>query len=1402
MDAKAVDDQLSSLAPLCSFMFWSSSECAAVARSSSPEEMLKMGCAAAVSIGAGYSEDLFCLLEEHGLEGLRRKGDASRVLELVRQAGFSFSQGGGFGNSATAHTFGHSVARAMWGCGLGIDASACAALGVMKAAEISRALGRCAAPCIGRIDRCLKSFGLPNKVPHSLFSAKPWAAGAIVRSLCSDDSDAARMTLLCGVGTTTGRVPLRVPQSILLRVISTHVTLRCPQSVKGSVRVPGSKSMSNRVLLLAGISKGECIVRGLLHSDDTQVMMSALAQLGASFEWREGGDALLVRGNGGNFTLPSSDLYMSNAGTATRFMITLLTLVGKGGGTPTRTVLTGSDRMLVRPQGPLVKALKAHGCDIEYLGNENHLPLSIKGGGLPGGRLPLEGKVSSQFVSSVLLSAPYANDTVDIVLAETSPTSITYIDMTVEVMRAFGVHVKRPAINRFIIEKGQQYISPAAFDVEGDASSATYALAMAAITQGEVTVHGVGSSSLQGDAGFCRLLEKMGCRVSQTENSTTVVGPPPGQLKGIDVDMADLTDAFLTATVVAACAEGTTRISGIANQHVKECDRIAAMVQGLERCGIVARDLPDGIEIDGAGDKPGRSTAFVDCYDDHRIAMSFGVLALRRDVVVTDKDCVDKTYPEFWDHAANDLSITVAGESTETLGSTSKRTPSKYSTLVLVGMRGAGKTTLGKIAASELGCSFVDLDDIMEERNGGKSCGDIIGEAGWEAFRAMEQEILVEAMAASSDGLRVISCGGGVVESEIARQALQSAPAIHGCRVVHVERHIDDIVEYLESNVSDARRPGYGESIRAVWERRMPWFSQVSTHRFHTCKGDDDWDALESQFRRFVNHIFGMPRGRHVTCLHPGTYSICMTSPDLSKEFMENSVRPASIGHDSLEVRADLLGFGTDGAKSVSDEVTGALALLRRHGTKLPFIFTVRTKEEGGVFEGTDEELLELYGAGVSFGCEVLDLGYVSDSVKARVLSMIEGSNTKIISSAHIVSQTVDLFTDAQLESWFHECLVPPTSCSKIFAEYVACVKVVGKASSMTCALRVHAAAKRFQAQRSTLERGIPVVALCTQTSGYMSRVMNTFLGFTPVCHPSMAEAAPGQLSKSQIIDYLKDFSGSFAKYYYLFGSPIQGSPSPTLHNTGFKAAGLDGSYFRCDSMDVERMENEIKRPTFMGASVTIPFKRAVMQFVDELTQEAEAVGAVNTIVKQPSGKLVGDNTDWVGMKNVLGDIDVSNGGAALILGAGGTSAAACFCVRNLGFSKIFVYNRTLEKAEDMAARFGCEAIASLDADTLTRSGCVALIIGTVPASAGLTVPEHLLGEGTIVLDAAYTPRITPLLRQALDRGCRVHSGIEMLIAQGIAQFNMWTDGAGVDAAVRERMVRTANAYYDLRNIL
>merc|ERR1711972_99748 len=309
-----------------------------------------------------------------------------------------------------------------------------------------------------------------------------------------------------------------------------------------------------------------------------------------------------------------------------------------------------------------------------------------------------------------------------------------YIDMTIELMRTFGIHVKelmgQPEVT-FEIPLGI-YTNPPSLFVEPDASSATYPFAIAAITGGTVTVEGLlkPEDSLQGDAGFPWLLEKMGCKVTVKDDGITVQGPPPGTLKAVDVDMNTMTDAFLTAAALMATVEGgKSRITNIANQRVKECNRIEAMRVELGKCGVECRELPDGIEVDGRRPEDIKG-ASIHCYNDHRVAMAFGCLGcVAKDILITDKACVDKTYPEFWGHlrihlgAAFDTTSAIAGALMEaptfthvsdggaatSWPRTDDGTPPEV--LVLIGMRGAGKTTLAQVAAKSLGKQCIDLDE-------------------------------------------------------------------------------------------------------------------------------------------------------------------------------------------------------------------------------------------------------------------------------------------------------------------------------------------------------------------------------------------------------------------------------------------------------------------------------------------------------------------------------------------------------------------------------------------------------------------------------------------------------------------------------------------------------------------
>ena len=573
------------------------------------------------------------------------------------------------------HTIGHGIEGLMSDSMLHGE---CVSIGMIKEAELSRALGYLSSADVARLKKCLQVRGLPVSLPPCL------SIDDIMLKMAVDKKNTAggnkKCVLLSSIGKTVEQRAMVVPDDLIRMNLARSLAVIPPKNpIKGSIRVPGSKSISNRVLLLAALGKGTCRISGLLHSDDTKVMMNAITTLNiASFDWEDNGDVLVVHGGGGSSLrkeyTESKELdspvsvYLGNAGTASRFLTTVCTMIDSKN--TAQTMLTGNHRMYVRPVTDLINALRENGCKLEYKGKEGCLPLLIEGTGLPGGDITLDAKISSQYVSSVLMCSPYAQKEITLNIAGGKAISQSYIDMTVSLMQQFGIPVKKIMTENtlsYIIPQGI-YQNPENFEVEADASSSTYPLALAAVTGGEITVNGVGSNSLQGDSGFCRVLEQMGCVVTQTKNSTTVIGKRP--LKGIDVDMEPLTDAFMTAAVVAAiCTDETskiTRITGIANQRVKECNRIAAMVEELGKCGVYACELPDGIEIHG---KPLNEIhgAIIDCRDDHRIAMSFGVLGtVVPGIIIDDKECVSKTYTEFWEDLYREFNVSFDTNDTTT----------------------------------------------------------------------------------------------------------------------------------------------------------------------------------------------------------------------------------------------------------------------------------------------------------------------------------------------------------------------------------------------------------------------------------------------------------------------------------------------------------------------------------------------------------------------------------------------------------------------------------------------------------------------------------------------------------------------------------------------------------------
>ncbi len=405
-------------------------------------------------------------------------------------------------------------------------------------------------------------------------------------------------------------------------------------ALKATVAAPPSKSYTNRAYIVAALADGTVRLENPLFSDDTRYMREALLQFGVPVV--EEKQAAVVQGQGGKLNVPGREVFIGNAGTTMRFLTTLASLA------PGITRLTGDDRMQERPIEDLLMCLRQMGLKAESLQGNGCPPIKIHGGKPQGGSVTLAGDKSSQYLTSLLLSAPYfQNDTV--INIEGELTSKSYVDITLDIMQTFGVSVLNEFYRKFTIPAGQHYRARS-YAVEGDASSASYFFAAAAVTGGEVSVTNLNPDSAQGDIHFPDALEQMGCEVKRSGEKITVFGNP---LRGITIHMNDMPDVVQTLAVVALFSEGKTTMTGIANLRIKETDRIAALANELTRLGASVAAGEDFLIIEPGTHQP----AEVETYDDHRMAMSFAVAGLGiPGVKIKNPRCVDKSFPNFFEH--------------------------------------------------------------------------------------------------------------------------------------------------------------------------------------------------------------------------------------------------------------------------------------------------------------------------------------------------------------------------------------------------------------------------------------------------------------------------------------------------------------------------------------------------------------------------------------------------------------------------------------------------------------------------------------------------------------------------------------------------------------------------------
>ncbi|MCX7155818.1 MAG: bifunctional 3-phosphoshikimate 1-carboxyvinyltransferase/cytidylate kinase [Rhodocyclales bacterium] len=532
------------------------------------------------------------------------------------------------------------------------------------------------------------------------------------------------------------------------------LTLPPLRVASGSVRLPGSKSISNRMLLLAALAEGTTEIRDLLDSDDTRVMLAALQKVGVGVT-AIGSNVWRVEGCGGVFPVKDADLFMGNAGTAIRPLTAALALSGG------HYRLSGVPRMHERPIGDLVDGLLQIGADVRYTGNPGFPPLAIHPASVKlTAPIRLRGDVSSQFLTALLMALPLTGAAAVIEMT-TELISRPYIEITLNLMARFGVKVEREGWQRFTIAAGQRYRSPGVLHVEGDASAASYFLAAGAIGGGPVRVEGVGRDSIQGDVRFAEALAAMGARIEWGEQHIEARAPATGNLKAFDLDLNHIPDAAMTLAVAALFAEGRCVLRNIASWRVKETDRIAAMATELRKLGATVEEGADyiavtcphsGIPGTQSGAEPTLVPgAAIDTYDDHRIAMCFSLAALGGvPVTINDPQCVNKTFPDYFDALAEITAPVIA----------------------IDGPSASGKGTVAERVAAAMGYHYLDSGSLYR----------LTALAALRAGVALDDEagvsVLAASLPASFEGGRVLLAGDDVTDAIRSEEASAGASKV------------------------------------------------------------------------------------------------------------------------------------------------------------------------------------------------------------------------------------------------------------------------------------------------------------------------------------------------------------------------------------------------------------------------------------------------------------------------------------------------------------------------------------------------------------------------------------------------------------------------------------------------
>eukprot|EP01138_Halocafeteria_seosinensis_P014821 gb/GECG01015131.1/.p1 GENE.gb/GECG01015131.1/~~gb/GECG01015131.1/.p1 ORF type:complete len:1685 (+),score=152.21 gb/GECG01015131.1/:1-5055(+) len=1395
------------------------------------------GMAEIIKMGFLRKPQIIKILETYGIDIIREPMQLMNVITLAVQEKQSIVAGDAKERGLRAIlNFGHTL-------GHGIEAltstqlfhGECVSIGMASECEMACYCGITPTVLYSRIIHLLKRFNLPTELDIRVSQRRLLQHIAVdKKSSGKDDETTNGVTVPIVCLASVGRVATReaLNKTEYIHYFSERLAVMCLDNaitIGGSASTvlaeggklmvdnfPSSKSLCNRALLLAALSGYAMEIDNFLISDDTMALIGCLRKLGyvIELEFTKSEECTLrVTGRKTGYDSASNEIHLDvqNSGTTARF-ITAASVILLQDGVSAR--IDGNSYMRKRPIWPLVDALNSifetedHAVPIEYLGDVGKLPVRIRRGRMSSTRWCIDSSLSSQYVSAMVMIAPHFEQDITVSLTGESVTSRPFIDMTIQLMKQLGFDGISQAQPRTICwEATKPFAPPKRYRVESDFTAASYPVSWAVIAGKTIESSTLNRRSLQGDAAFLDLPSRFGYRVMR-ENGCLSIAPTTfisvqinsgkcvkiPYIKAIDVDMNEMTDCFLSMVSIAVFAHGTTYIRGIANQRIKECDRIAQMIIELQKLGVEAWQLDDGIAVTGlVQNKAGYWTVefdarptLVDPADDHRIAMAFSLLAASPicsargvSISIGRRHCVNKTFPGYWPYMGNVLDASTSAYNIDSVGGRSLESVYSEKTyvrdIVLIGFRGVGKSTLARFLAMWFGAERVDIDDDICHNFGMEKCEDIISAFGWGKFRECETSSLLKRLDESGlSSLRVISCGGGIIEEERAREALKLAS---DAIVLWLQRPLEECIDTVLSRSSTAT----AEQLKELYYRRKQWYHQCATLSFY-CSSAASLQEVEFLFVQFVSRVLCRSLGRRwfqeaafgplSGPLKPGLWSkfVCVNLSDVRYKTDPAFWRMICQGSDVVELRVDE--FVSLDTEFIQEQIWHMRRMLPSH---MSLMFTVRTSGEGGNVALSRDQYVALLHLGIRCGCDLVDIeSWLSGTILTSVLATCKRTGCYSVLSKHVLDPLQ--INDATVR----EFVLPLCQWRP---DYVKFIPVV---NSQEDALALSSCSRRLR-KYVVDQFNVDLICFGMGDSGKISRVYNECL--TPVTHDYLTRAAaPGQLSAYSINQMRRQLCIIDSKQYSLYGKDISSSFSPVLQNSGLNYLLESPNYtiIECES-SLEFIEEAKHMYRLGGANVTAPYKHDAIALVESLSYPANSIGAVNTILRQCDNgtvRLRGDNTDWLGIAGPvyqrlawIGSVNAS-AISGIVIGAGGASRAAIFALLKLG-CRVTVVNRTISKAQRLAEEFNID-YADTPESLVQSEGCNGpqVIVNTLPGDCSLELPMDVfkMSVNTIAMDVSYRPCVTSFLSQAIDNGAIIITGVEMLYCQGVCSFERWLE--------------------------